>query len=439
MEIKSNKIDELNIALSIEIKEDDYAEDLKRKLSAYRRKADIKGFRKGMAPAALIQKLYGVQARSEAVNDMLAKSLQDYISDNKLNIIGEPLPSEDKKSIDWENDKDFEFDFDIALSPEINLEVSKEDSVAYYNVSVDEKAKESMRASLLGQYGSLEDAESIEDDYFFTADFVQGDFKVEDTYVAVRSMTEAGKKGIAGKKIGDVVDVDVSTWFENETDRASMLKLSKEELAGMQPVFQMTVKTIKHFVPAKADQDTFDRIYGKDVVKSEEEFDAKIEERLREEYDRERDYRFMLDVKEYLLAKAAISLPENFMKRWIYYANDGKFTMEDIEKEFDLFLKDYRWQMLRGYFMKKFDVKVSREDLLATAREFAVYQFAMYGINNAPKEQLDKFAENMLSQEREASRIYDKTEDDKCIAAIKEHITLKSEDITIEKLRELNG
>lgn len=439
MEIKSNKIDELNIALSIEIKEDDYAEDLKKKLSAYRRKADIKGFRKGMAPAALIQKLYGVQARSEAVNDMLAKSLQDYISDNKLNIIGEPLPSEDKKSIDWENDKDFEFDFDIALSPEINLEVSKEDSVAYYNVSVDEKAKESMRASLLGQYGSLEDAESIEDDYFFTADFVQGDFKVEDTYVAVRSMTEAGKKGITGKKIGDVVDVDVNAWFENETDRASMLKLSKEELAGMQPVFQMTVKTIKHFVPAKADQDTFDRIYGKDVVKSEEEFDAKIEERLREEYDRERDYRFMLDVKEYLLAKAAISLPENFMKRWIYYANDGKFTMEDIEKEFDLFLKDYRWQMLRGYFMKKFDVKVSREDLLATAREFAVYQFAMYGINNAPKEQLDKFAENMLSQEREASRIYDKTEDDKCIAAIKEHITLKSEDITIEKLRELNG
>ena len=439
MEIKSNKIDELNIALSIEIKEDDYAEDLKKKLSAYRRKADIKGFRKGMAPAALIQKLYGVQARSEAVNDMLAKSLQDYISDNKLNIIGEPLPSEDKKSIDWENDKDFEFDFDIALSPEINLEVSKEDSVAYYNVSVDEKAKESMRASLLGQYGSLEDAESIEDDYFFTADFVQGDYKVEDTYVAVRSMTEAGKKGIAGKKIGDVVDVDVNAWFENETDRASMLKLSKEELAGMQPVFQMTVKTIKHFVPAKADQDTFDRIYGKDVVKSEEEFDAKIEERLREEYDRERDYRFMLDVKEYLLAKAAISLPENFMKRWIYYANDGKFTMEDIEKEFDLFLKDYRWQMLRGYFMKKFDVKVSREDLLATAREFAVYQFAMYGINNAPKEQLDKFAENMLSQEREASRIYDKTEDDKCIAAIKEHITLKSEDITIEKLRELNG
>ena len=439
MEIKSNKIDELNIALSIEIKEDDYAEDLKKKLSAYRRKADIKGFRKGMAPAALIQKLYGVQARSEAVNDMLAKSLQDYISDNKLNIIGEPLPSEDKKSIDWENDKDFEFDFDIALSPEIDLEVSKEDSVAYYNVSVDEKAKESMRASLLGQYGSLEDAESIEDDYFFTADFVQGDFKVEDTYVAVRSMTEAGKKGIAGKKIGDVVDVDVNAWFENETDRASMLKLSKEELAGMQPVFQMTVKTIKHFVSAKADQDTFDRIYGKDVVKSEEEFDAKIEERLREEYDRERDYRFMLDVKEYLLAKAAISLPENFMKRWIYYANDGKFTMEDIEKEFDLFLKDYRWQMLRGYFMKKFDVKISREDLLATAREFAVYQFAMYGINNAPKEQLDKFAENMLSQEREASRIYDKTEDDKCIAAIKEHITLKSEDITIEKLRELNG
>ena len=439
MEIKSNKIDELDIRLSVNVNEADYADDVKKRLSAYKRNAEIKGFRKGMAPISLIQRLYGVSARSEAVNDILSKALQDYIQENKLNIIGEPLPSEDRKAVDWEKDKDFEFDFDIAVSPEINLEISKEDSVTYYNVKIDKKAKDSMRNSLLGQYGSLEDGESVGEDDFFTADFEQEGTKVEDTYVAVRSMSEAGKKEIVGKKSGDVIDVGVNLWFENETDRASMLKLKKEELSGIQPVFKMTVKNIKHFVPAKADQDTFDRIFGKDVVKTEEEFDAKITERLREEYDRERDYRFMLDVKEYLLDKAAISLPENFMKRWIYYANDGKFTMEDIEKEFDLFLKDYRWQMLRRYFLDKFEVKVSKEDLLATAKEFAVYQFAMYGISNAPEDQLQKFAEQMLAHDKESSRIYDKTEDDKCIAAVKEHITLKKKDITIEKLRELNG
>ena len=439
MEIKSNKIDELNIALSVEMKEADYAADMKKKLSAYRRNADIKGFRKGMAPVSLISRLYGTQARSEAVNDLLSKTLQDYIRDNSLDIIGEPLPSENRKEINWDAHNDFEVDFDIALTPKIDLEVSKEDSVTYYNVTVDDNAKEAMRNGLLSQYGTLENAGTVSADDFFTADFEQGETKVENTYVAVRNISEAGKKEIAGKKAGETLEVDVNAWFENETDRASMLKLSKEELAKMDPVFKMTVKEIKHFVPAKADQETFDRIFGKDAVKSEADFDARIEQRLRDEYDRERDFRFMLDLKEYLLAKAAISLPENFMKRWIYYANDGKFTMEDIEKEFDLFLKDYRWQLLRGHFMKKYDIKVNREDLLATAKEFAAYQFSLYGINYAPDEQLGKFAEQMLAQEKEAPRIYEKTEDNKCIAALKERITLKNEDITIEKLRELNG
>lgn len=439
MELKSNKIDDLNIALSLEIKEADYADDMKKKLSAYRRNADIKGFRKGMAPASLIKRIYGTSARSEAVNDIISKSLQEYIEKNDLNIIGEPLPSEDRKEINWETDVDFEFDFDIALSPKIDLEVSEDDSVTYYNVTVDDEAKSQMRNALLRQFGRLENAEEVGEDDFFTADFEQGETKVEGTYVAMRSISEEGKKEIAGKKAGESMDVDVVKWFENETDRASMLKLSKEELQGMAPVFKMTIKEIKHFVPADPTQETFDKIFGQGVVNNEEQFDGKVEERLRNEYDQERDYRFMLDVKEYLINKAAISLPEKFLKRWIYYANDGKFSMEDIEKEFDLFLKDYRWQMIRGYFMHKFDLKIEKEDLMDTAMKFASYRFAMYGIENAPQEQLRPVAEHILSDERERSRIIERVEDDKCIGAIKERISLKTEDISIGKLRELNG
>ena len=248
MELKSNKIDDLNIALSLEIKEADYADDMKKKLSAYRRNADIKGFRKGMAPASLIKRIYGTSARSEAVNDIISKSLQEYIEKNDLNIIGEPLPSEDRKEINWETDVDFEFDFDIALSPKIDLEVSEDDSVTYYNVTVDDEAKSQMRNALLRQFGRLENAEEVGEDDFFTADFEQGETKVEGTYVAMRSISEEGKKEIAGKKTGESMDVDVVKWFENETDRASMLKLSKEELQGMAPVFKMTIKEIKHFV-----------------------------------------------------------------------------------------------------------------------------------------------------------------------------------------------
>lgn len=439
MKLNSNRIDELNISLSLEIKEADYAEGLKKKLSARRRSADIKGFRKGMAPASLIEKFYGPQSRSEAVNDLISKSLQEYIEQNNLNIIGEPLPAESQPAVDWEKDVDFTFDFDIALAPEINLEVSKDDSVTYYNVLVDDKDVDTMKQNLLRQYGELVNAESVEAEDFFIADFEQGETKVEGTYVSVRNISEASKPSILGRKSGEIIDVNINEWFENETDRASMLKMEKGELEGKDPMYKMTIKDIKRFVPAEENQETFDKIFGEGQVKDAEGFRAKVAERLAAEYEQDRDFRFMLDVKEYLLEKAAISLPEKFLKRWIFFANDGKFSMEDIEKEFDLFLKDFRWQMIRGYFMKKFEIKVEKEDLIDTAKKFAAYQFAMYGINNAPEEQLRSFAEHILSQEKESHRVYEKCEDDKCIAAIKEKITLAPKDITISELRELNG
>lgn len=439
MEVKSNRIDELNISLSMEIREADYAQDMKKKLAACRRSADIRGFRKGMAPASLIARLYGNSCRSEAVNELIAKTLQDYIAENKLNVIGEPLPAENQPKVDWEKDVDFNFDFDIAVAPELSLEVSKDDSIVYYDVTVDDKAKEEMRAGMLRQFGSLVDAESVEADDFFIADFEQGDFKVEGTYVAMRNIAEAAKASVLGKKPGDVIEVDVNVWFENETDRAAMLKLEKDELAKMSPVFSMTIKTVKRFTPAEANQETYDKIFGQGVVKTDAEFDAKVVERIASEYAQERDFRFMLDAKEYLLEKAAIALPEAFLKRWIYVANDGKFSMEEIEKEFGLFLKDFRWQMLRGYFMNKFGIKVETEDMVEVAKKFAAYQYAMYGINNVPEDQLREFAGHILSKEDEAKRIREKVEDDKTIEAVKERITLRTEAISIEKLRELNG
>lgn len=439
MEIKSNKIDELNISLSMDIAEADYAAELKKKLAAHRRNADIRGFRKGMAPASLINKLYGVPSRSEAVNDLISKGLQEYIEKNELNIIGEPLPAENQANVDWEKDVDFHFDFDIALAPKIDLEISKDDAVVYYTIEADDNAKAQMRENLLRQYGTLQSVEEIAQDDFFTANFEQGDFKVENTYVALRNVSAAAREALIGKHKGDVMDINVNEWFENETDRAAMLKLEKDELAAMSADFKMTINDIKRFVAAQANQQTYDKIFGEGVVKTDEQFEAKIVERLMEEYDQERDFRFMLDVKEYLLEKAAIALPEAFLKRWIYYANDGKFSMEDIDKEFALFLKDFRWQMIRGYFMKKFDIKVEQADMLNAAKKFASYQFAMYGITNAPDDQLEGFAMQMLQKEDQSRRIYEKVEDDLTIAAIKERITLKEEVISIEKLRELNG
>ncbi len=435
MKIEQNRIDDLNLELTLSVSAEDYADSRKKKLSDFRKKADIRGFRKGMVPMSLVEKMYGQQALADAVNDVISAALNDFIRENELKVLGEPLPSEDNPQNDWANAGDFTFKFDIAQNPEVSFELSKDDEIVYYTITVTEAAKKEMKENLLKQYGSLEDGKKAKADDFIIVDFEQGETKVEGTYVALRNVAEAVRKSFVGVKPGDVLDVNVNEAFENETDRASMLKVSKDELATLDPMFKMTVQSVKTFVNAPLTEETFEKIFG---VKTEEEFDAKIEERIRAEYAQEADFRFSKDAKTYLLEKAGLTIAEKFLKRWIYVINEGKFTMEDIEKDWDLFIVDYKWQMVRGYLMDKYGVKIEEADLLASAKGFAAYQFAMYGMNNVPEEQLEAFAKNILSQEEQGRRILDQVENEKTFAAVREVVTLKKKKISVDKFRELN-
>ena len=434
MNISQNRIDDLNLELTLTISKEDYSESLKKKLADFRKKAEIKGFRKGMVPMSLVEKMYGSNALVDAVNDVISEGLNNFIHENNLRVLGEPLPSEEHIQNEWVNGSDFTFKFDLAQNPEVSFELSKEDEVTYYTITVTEEAKKEMKDNLLKQYGSLEEGEAAKEDDFIIVDFEQGETKVEGTYVALRSVAAAAKASFVGVKAGDVVEVNVNEAFENETDRASMLKVSKDELANLDPMFKMTVKNVKTFVNAPLVEETFEKIFG---VKTEAEFDAKVEERIRAEYAQEADFRFSKDAKTFLLEKANVTVAEKFLKRWIYVINDGKFTMEDIEKDWDLFIVDYKWQMVRGYLMEKYGVKVEEADLLASAKGFAAYQFAMYGMNNVPEEQLEAFAKNILSQEEQGRRILDQVENEKTFAAVREVVTLKKKKISVEKFREL--
>ena len=434
MKIEQNRIDDLNIELTLSVAAEDYADSRKKRLAEFRKKAEIKGFRKGMVPMSLVEKMYGQNALVDAVNDAISEGLNNYIHENNFRVLGEPLPSEEHIQNEWEAGKEFTFKFDLALNPEISFELSKEDEVLYYTITVTEAAKKEMKENLLRQYGSLENGEAAKEEDSLIVDFEQGDMKVEGTYVALRNVAEAARKSFIGVKSGDVLDVNVNEAFENETDRASMLKVGKEELAAMDPMFKMTVQTVKTFVSAPVTEETFEKIFG---VKTEAEFEAKIEERIRAEYAQEADFRFSKDAKAYLLEKANVTVAEKFLKRWLYVINDGKFTMEDIEKEWDLFIADYKWQMVRNYLMEKYGVKVEEADLLASAKGFAAYQFAMYGMNNVPEEQLEAFAKNILSQEEQGRRILDQVENEKTFAALREVVTLKKKKISVEKFREL--
>ena len=434
MKIEQNRIDDLNLELSLTVAKEDYAENKKKRLNEYRKKAEFKGFRKGMVPMSLVEKMYGGNALVDSVNDIIAEALNNFIKENNLKVLGEPLPSEDTPHNVWEDGNDFNFKFDLAQNPEVSFELSSADEIPYYTITVTEAAKKEMKENILKQYGSLEEGKKAKADDFLIVDFEQGDLKVEGTYVAIRSIAEAAKASFVGVKAGDVLDVNVNEAFENETDRAAMLKVSKDELAGIEPMFKMTVKNVKTFVNAPLTEETFEKAFG---VKTEAEFDAKIEERIRAEYTQEADFRFNKDARNFLVEKANVTVAENFLKRWIYVINDGKFTMEDIEKEWDLFIVDYKWQMVRSYLMEKYNVKVEEADLLASAKGFAAYQFAMYGMNNVPEEQLEAFAKNILSQEEQGRRILDQVENEKTVAAVREVVTLKKKKISVDKFREL--
>ena len=434
MKIEQNRVDELNLELTLSVGKEDYSENKKKRISEYRKKAEIRGFRKGMVPMSLVEKMYGQTALVDAVNDVISEGLNNFIKENNLRVLGEPLPSEEHITNEWNDGNDFTFKFDLALNPEVSFELSASDEIPYYTITVTEAAKKDLKETILKQYGSLEEGKKAKADDFIIVDFEQGDLKVEGTYVALRSISEAAKSQFVGVKAGDVLDVNVNEAFENETDRAAMLKVNKDELASLEPVFKMTVKNVKTFVNAPLTEETFEKAFG---VKTEAEFDAKIEERIRAEYAQEADFRLTKDAREYLVKKADVTVAEKFLKRWIYVINEGKFTMEDIEKEWDLFIADYKWQMVRSYLMNKYNVKIEEADLLASAKGFAAYQFAMYGMNNVPEEQLESFAKNILSQEEQGRRILDQVENEKTIAAVREVVTLKKKKISVDKFREL--
>ena len=437
MKLTKNNIDELNIEVALTVEPSDYAENRKKKLSDIRRRAEIKGFRKGMVPASLIEKMYGASALVDAVNEVISHELTSFIKDEKLSVIEEPLPADNQPENDWTNGNTFNFTFEIACNPEVKLEFGKEDKITSYEIKVSDEAKKEMKDNLLKQYGSLEDGDEAKADDFIIADLEQGENRIESTYIALRNVSEACKSQFLGVKAGDSFEVNVNEAFENEADRAALIKVKKEELEGIDPVYKLTVKTVKTFTSAPLTTETYDKIFGEGVVADEAGFDAKIEERLVAEYANETEYRLSRDIREYLVKKADLKLPETFMKKWLKVANEGKFTAEQIDKEFDAFAEDYRWSLVRDFLLKKYGVKIEQEDILASARGFAAYQFAMYGMTNVPAEQLDNYAKSILADENQSRRIVEQVESEKAIAAVKPELKINKKSVSVEQFREL--
>lgn len=437
MNIVKNQIDELNIQLTVTVAHDDYAEAEKKELQRCKRTAEFKGFRKGMVPMSLIQKVYGERVLGEVVNKVLSDAINNFVKENNIKMVGEALPSEDQPEIEWKSGNDFTFKFDIATTSEVNFELSKDDKVKVYEIKVSAEAKKEMKDNLLRQFGSLTDAEQAGEDDFVIVDFAQEGKTVEGSYVGVKNVEGEAKSKFLGAKVGDQFDVNVNEAFTNESDRAYMLKVKKEELASLAPEFHVTVKEVKTFAPAEENQETYDKIFGENQVHNAEEFDKAVTARLEENYNQESDYKLSKDLREYLVKKADIKLPEEFLKRWLFNINDGKFSKEEIEKEAPAFFEDFRWQMVRGYIMQKFDLKIEEKDVHEAAQAYVAYQYASYGMGNVPEAILKDSVARVLQDENTSRRIVENVEATKVIEAVKGAVTLKAEKVSVEDFRTL--
>lgn len=437
MNITKKQADALNYQVTIDIAAADYAEALKKRLNEYRRRADIKGFRKGMAPMSLIQRMYGDQCLYESVNHMVGEQLDNFIRDEKIRVVGEPLPSEDQPQIEWKAGNDFTFKFDMAQTPELNFEVGESDKIPYYEINVTEDAKKAMKAQMLQQYGSLQEGKAAGENDYIIADIANDSHSAEGVYVSIANVAEIARPLFVGKKAGEKITVNVNEAFENETDRASMLKVDKAKLAELDPMFTFTVVNVKTFKPAENNQETWNQMFGEGNVTSEDQFMEKIVERIKANHTQEANYRFGSDVRKYFVEKANIELPEEFLKRWLVYANEGKYSREDVEKEFPAFVEDFKWQLTRGYLMEKLGLKVEAKDIQDAAESYVGYQYAMYGMGNVPEDMIKSSAKNVLEDENQRRRLEEQVEDNKTISALREKVSLQTKKISEDKFRAL--
>ena len=447
MNILKEEIDALNAVLKVKIDKADYDPKVEEALKDYRKKAAIKGFRPGHAPASLINKLYRKPIMVDEVNKLISESLSKYFVEQKLNILGEPLPSEQQKPIDWDVQEDFEFAFDLGLVPEFELKLSKRDKVPYYTIKVDDKLREIYSDSYRRRNGSYKPVEvTAENDLVkATLNELNADESPKDGGVFVEGASisialvadEDEKKKLIGLKAGDVVTIDTAKSFPNVTDRAALLHITKDKLANVEPLFQATVTETLTFEKAELNQEFFNKVYGEGVVNSEEEFNTKLDEEISKNLVHESDYRLLIDLKDKLINKFKLELPKDFLMRWLVAVNEGKHTREQIETEFPMFEKDLQWQLIRDKVAMENNLTVTEEEIHTFAMDFARNQFAQYGMSQMPDEYLTSYADSVLKKEGEKRKIQEKLLEDKAVTIIREIIKLDEKEVTTDEFNEL--
>lgn len=448
MKISFENPDKVNGLLTLTVEEADYKENVEKTLKNYRKKANVPGFRPGMVPMGMIKRQFGTTAKVDEINKLLGEQIYKYVKDNNIQMLGEPLPSDKQEPVDMEKEAPYTFMFDIAVAPEFKAELTGDDTIDYYTITVDDKIIDQqidVFASRAGHYDKVEDYQAN--------DMLKGDIRELDEngntkeggitvegavlmpeYIKV----EDQKKLFDGAKLGDIITFNPKKAYpESDIEVSSLLKMKKEEVADLTADFSYQITEISRYVKAEVNQELFDQVYGKDVIKDEKDFREKIAEGLKAQFAVDSDFMFIQDVRKYLVDKVgALTYPDALLKRIMLNNNKDKGE-EFVEKNYEQSIKELTWHLIKEQLVKANGIKIEDADIEETAKEAAKAQFAQYGMNNIPEEYIENYAKDMLKKREYIDSFVDRSIDRKLTEILKNVVKLENKTATLEEFNKM--
>ena len=436
MKVSKKDIDKLNSVLSVEIKKKDYESNVDKVLKDYRKRANIPGFRKGHTPIGLIKKQYGMSVKVDEINKLMQKGLSDYLNTEKLAILGNPIPVE-KNEIDWNSDV-LAFDFEIGLSPEFDVNLKNKNAIPSYEIDVDKKMIDDQIKNIQNQYGKLVSRDKVEDGFEINGTFSNEEFEVENksNFKLENVKGKSNKEILSNLKLGESVDLKTKGLFKNESDLSFHLKLNDENKDKIKTV-NFSLNEINERQPADLDQELFDKLFGKDSVKTVTELKKKLKSDAESNFVNQTDQKLLNDVTEYLIENTKFNLPDEFLKKWMQTAGEKKLSVVEAESEYEKSEKGLRYQLIEAKLIEQNDIKIDPSQIKNFAKELIKSQMKQYGQNNPDEKELESISQRILSNKEEVKRISDQLLSKKLIELFKSKLKFKNNKVTYDKFIEM--
>lgn len=447
MNISFENPDKVNGLLTMTVEEADYKDDVEKTLKDYRKKASVPGFRPGQVPMGLIKRQVGPSVKMDAINKLVGQKVYDYIRENNIQMLGEPLPSEKQEPVDLEKEAPYTFLFDIAVAPEFKIELNGKNKIDYYRIQVDDKLIDDQVEMFASRMGSYQKVEVFEGNDMLKGDLreldengntKEGGLTVEAAVLMPSYIKEEDeKKKFDGAKLGDIITFNPRKAYASDVELSSFLKIEKEQVQEYEGDFSYQITEISRYQNHAVDQDLFDNVYGKDAVKDEKEFREKIAEGLKAQLEGESDYKFLLDVREYTEKKVGkLEFPDELLKRIMRKNNEDK-DAEFVDKNYDESIKQLTWHLIKEQLVAAHGVKVLDDDIRDAARASARAQFAQYGMSNVPEEYVDNYVQELFKKKETVDAFVDRAVDVKLMEALKGTVKLNEIEISLDEFNKM--